>query len=292
MRELPPSLRLLYPYAPRRLPLPLGEMSFVDSGRGHPVVCLHGNPTWSFFFRDLPEPGDGLRWIMPDHLGCGLSSLPEQALNFVQHADHVERLLDHLGLEKYSMVVHDWGGAIGCEMATRQPGRLQALVVLNTAAFPFAWMPLRIRLCRTPVLGRWAMIRHNLFGRAALRLAATRPLSPAVAEGFMLPWEERARRRTVADFVADIPMRPTHPSHAALVALGERLAVLREKPVQIVWGMRDFCFNHRFLAAWRQRLPDAGVIELPTAGHYLLEDGGEAARAPVREFLRAVKAAE
>lgn len=261
-------------------------MSFVDAGQGHPVVCLHGNPTWSFFYRNLPQPMDGFRWIMPDHLGCGLSDLPDRPLTFTEHADNLEKLLDHLGLEKYSLVVHDWGGAIGCEMATRHPQRLHSLVLLNTAAFPFAWMPFRIRLCRIPVLGRWAMIRHNLFARAAIRMAVSKPLSPAVEEAFLFPWQQQERRRTVADFVADIPMRSSHPSHAALVSLGQRLDCLRDKPVRLVWGMRDFCFNSRFLNEWKRRLPQSEVRELPAAGHYLLEDGGKEALDLVRGFLR------
>ena len=290
--ELPPTLRLLYPFRPRRVAVGPGELSVVDHGDGPAVVCLHGNPTWSFFYRDLiAEAGHpGFRWIAPDHLGCGFSDRQPRPQRLADHAAHLERALAELGVEEYFLVAHDWGGAIGATVAGRQPERVRGLVFLNTAAFPFGWMPWQIRAVRTPLLGRYLMIRHNLFARAAIRMAVEHPLPEAVAEGFLLPYGTPDRRAAIAQFVADIPMRPSHPSYATLEACGENLARLRDKPCLLAWGLADFCFRGRFLREFQRRFPRAEVEERPQAGHYLLEDAGRELRDRIRSFLASAAA--
>ena len=105
---------------------------------------LHGNPTWSFYFRNLVKVmvQAGFRCVVPDHVGCGLSDKPQDYnYTLVQRIEDVESLLDHLKIDQFSLVVHDWGGAIGCGLAGRRPDTLQKLVLLNTGAFRSKLIP-------------------------------------------------------------------------------------------------------------------------------------------------------
>ncbi|MFA5203527.1 MAG: alpha/beta fold hydrolase [Lentisphaeria bacterium] len=286
--------RALYPYASHYVALPGGQrLHYLDEGRGPAVVLVHGNPTWSFFFRDLVRElrDAGFRVIAPDHLGCGLSDKPQDwDYRLAGHIANLEFLLwEHLRLESCDFVVHDWGGAIGGGVAGRAPARVRRWVAMNTAAFRLPRCPWRIRVCRTPVLGALAVRGGNAFARAAVRMATTRPggLPPAVRAGYLAPYDSWANRIATLRFVQDIPLSPRHPTRATLEAVEQNLPRLADKPLLLLWGMRDFCFTPAFLAEWRRRFPAATVVEFPDAGHYLLEDAGDQAIRRIREFLAA-----
>ena len=286
MPELPPRLRVLYPFEPKRFETPAGGLSYVDEGTGPVMVMLHGNPTWSFFYRDLViGMRDTHRCLVPDHLGCGLSDKPREGDYTL--AGHIERTcawLESLDLDSIHLVVHDWGGAIGFGVADRLPGIIRRITILNTAAFTFPALPARIGICRVPLLGALLVRGLNGFARGATRMTTVRPLSPGVKEGFLLPYDSWASRVAVHAFVKDIPMHRSHPSWRALRDIEDGLDQWRQVPVQIIWGMHDWCFHPRILACWEAILPDASIHRLESAGHYLLEDAGEEVLSLVRDF--------
>ncbi len=293
MNALPPRLAVLYPFAGRRCDTPEGRLHYVDEGAGPAVVMLHGNPTWSFLFRDLIlHLRAGWRCLAPDHLGCGLSDKPPGARAAYTLAGHIARArlwLDALGLESFHLVVHDWGGPIGLGLAAQVPERVRSITLLNTAAFAFPSIPARIAVCRIPVLGTLLVRGANAFVRAAATQTTVTPLSPAVREGYAWPYRSWRDRVAIEAFVRDIPMRPGHRSWATLRAVEASLPRWRGRPVRLVWGMRDWCFHAGILAEWRRRLPEAGVDRFPEAGHCLLEDAGPAACAAIRAHLEAAE---
>ncbi len=277
-----------YPFQPHCLSLASGHrLSYLDEGAGPVLVFVHGNPTWSYFYRNLVRGlRDSYRCIAPDHLGCGLSDKPrEYPYRLTDHIENLEELLAHLGVTDCVLVMHDWGGAIGMGWAGRHPDRVKGLVVMNTAAFRSTRMPLRIAVCRQPLLGPLLVRGLNGFARAAVRMAVAKPMAPEVAQGFLYPYRSWADRVAVLRFVEDIPLDPSHPSWPTLCAVEENLDRLAEKPMLICWGGRDFCFNDSFFEEWRRRFPGAESLYLPDAGHYLLEDGLEPVRNRVKEFL-------
>lgn len=280
-------IRELYPFHTARLGLPGGALSYVDEGDGPPVVLLHGNPTWSFYYRRLIAALRGEhRVIAPDHMGCGLSDKPQRyPYTLAQHSANLERLLDSLGLATVDLVVHDWGGAIGMGWATRHPERVRRLVVLNTAAFLSPRLPWRIAVCRYPLVGDLAVRGLNGFALGGTLMATTRPLPPAVKRGYLLPYGSWADRVAIQRFVRDIPMSPRHPSWAVVDAIDRELAVLRSKPMLILWGGNDWCFSDHFLAGWLERFPAAAAVRFDDAGHYVLEDAHAAIVPRVRSFL-------
>lgn len=286
---VPSSLQSEYPFSPRRFVTPRNAaMSYLDQGRGEVVVMLHGNPTWSFFYRNLVrELSPGFRCIVPDHIGMGLSEKPaDYSYRLQTRIEDIEALLDSLGVTAFHLVVHDWGGAIGMGLATRRPGSIKSIVVLNTAAFPSQRIPTSIAACRLPLLGELIVRGFNGFAGPAVSMAMSgRSLSPAEKQGYLLPYDSWANRIAVHRFVADIPLEKDHPSRACLEAIARGLEGLRGKPILILWGGRDFCFNDSFYEEWVRRFPEARTRRFERAGHYVLDDAGAPALEAIRDFL-------
>ena len=252
----------LYPFESHWLALDGGRLHYLDEGpRSAPVlVMLHGNPTWSFYYRDLIIAlRDRYRIIAPDHMGCGLSDKPQDyAYTLAQHIDNLEALLDSLALRRVTLVLHDWGGAIGMGYATRHAERVERFVVFNTAAFFVPRVPLRIRLCRIPILGEFLVRGLNGFCLAALLFATSqhRRFGRAVRAAYLAPYDNWRNRIAVHRFVRDIPLEPGHPSRASLAAIEAGLARFHRHPMLILWGADDFCFTQRhFLPALAFAVP-------------------------------------
>lgn len=240
------------------------------------MVLVHGNPTWSYYFRRVI----GLlrnthRVIAIDHIGCGLSDKPRQyPYTLASHIDNLQRLIEHLRVDRYSLIGHDWGGAIGMGCAGSHPQRIDRLVMMNTAAFRSTRIPLRIRVCRWPLLGPLLIRGLNAFVVAARRMAVEKPLSKEVAQAYAAPYDSWRNRVAVSEFVRDIPLTPGDRSYKTLVEIEQRLAALRELqvPLLLLWGGRDFCFDEVFYREWCQRFPQAEGHYFADGGHYVLED--------------------
>lgn len=284
------DVRMEYPFAGNTLDLKNGvKMHYLDEGSGPVVILLHGNPTWSFYFRNLIKQltAEGFRCIVPDHVGCGLSDKPEDyAYTLEQRIEDVDSLIHRLGLNSYSLVLHDWGGAIGCGVAVKRPYAVDKIVLLNTAAFLSKRIPLRIAAIKIPVMGEFIIRALNGFAGPAANMSVMVPLSPAVREGLLCPYGSWADRVAVWNFVKDIPLRSGHPSYGTLKAIEEALPELADKPIQIVWGAKDFCFNLHFLKRWQSIFPKARVSLHKKSGHYILEDGGPAVWQEIVDFMR------
>jgi len=275
---IPGWLKEIYPFTPRRHATPGGVMSYLDEGEGdEAVLMVHGNPTWSFFYRNAVLALRGrMRCIVPDHLGCGLSDKPQDwDYTLPNHVANLRSLLATLKLRRVHLVVHDWGGPIGLGSVLPEAEKLGRVVILNTAAFADTVIPARIRFCRIPGLGALAVRGFNGFAWPATWMAVTKPLPPAVKNGFLFPYDSWANRIATHRFVVDIPTGQGTPSDAALAAIEAQLPKLREKAVRIIWGGRDFCFNRHYFERWTRLLPSAGQDYRESAGHYLMEDEPE-----------------
>ncbi len=287
--DVAPGWRSLYPFEPRWLQVGAHRLHYLDEGpRGAPpLLMLHGNPTWSFYWREAVRRFRGrFRVMAPDHLGCGLSDKPQDwSYRLADHVANVEQLVSELALDEITLVVHDWGAAIGMGFATRHPDRVARLVITNGAAFRSRRIPLRIAACRIPGFGPLAVRGLNGFARAALVIATAKGLPAPVAEGLLAPYGSWAERIAILRFVQDIPMRPSHPSWPTLVAIEEGLPRLAGKPTLILWGERDWCFTPAFREEWQRRLPGAFVSSFAEAGHYLLEDARDGVLAAMERFL-------
>jgi haloalkane dehalogenase len=268
------AIRAIYPFSPQRFGVPGGTISYLDEGAGPAVVLLHGNPTWSFYYRRLVLALRATyRVIVPDHLGCGLSDKPQDyPYRLSDHIANLGHLLAHLEVAEADLVLHDWGGAIGMGHATQRNMRIRRIVVLNTAAFLSPYIPLRIAVCKLPIFGDITIRGLNGFAGAATVMAVERPLDPLVRQGYLLPYHSWRSRIANLRFVQDIPLSPAHPSWETVDGIDRELVRFRATPMLILWGGKDWCFNDHFLAGWLQRFPQAQAIRFDDAGHYVLED--------------------
>lgn len=290
MSVVPDWLRPLYPFNPRTVVTPGGAtLSYLDEGAGdEAVLMVHGNPTWSFYYRELVSAlAPVRRCIVPDHIGMGFSEKPgNYAYTLKTRIDDLEALVTKLGLTKVHLVVHDWGGAIGFGLAARRPGLIGRIVILNTAAFPSTRIPARIALCKTAGLGTALVRGANGFAWPATWMAMhRRSLSAEERRAFLLPYGSWADRVAVDAFVKDIPMDEEHPTWKTLQGVADGLAHFRDRPALIVWGGRDFCFNDSFYEEWHSRLPQASTHYLADAGHYVLADANTEVVPLIKSFL-------
>lgn len=290
MRLVPQEL---YPFSGQVLDLDGLRYHYLDEGQGEPVVAVHGNPTWSFYYRELVRAlRTDHRVVVPDHIGCGLSDKPgddRYPYTLERRIADFGRLMDELRLEGLDLVVHDWGGMIGLAWAVRHPERVRRLVILNTAAFhlpqskPFPWQLWAVR--DTP-LGPLLVRGFNAFARGAARVACTRkPMPRTVRDAYCAPYDSWADRIATLRFVQDIPLAPGDGGYSIVSDTEARLDVFRDRPVLICWGERDFVFDRHFLDEWRRIYPQAEVHAYPDCGHYILEDAGEEIIPLVRGFL-------
>ena len=266
-----------YPFTAKKISIDGNTLAYLDEGQGPVIVMLHGNPTWSFYYRNLVTLlQDNYRVIVPDHMGCGNSDKPQEyPYTLKTHIDNLEQLLHELNIENFSLVVHDWGGAIGMGLAARQPLQIESLVILNTAAFRSKRIPLRISICRVPILGDLLVRGFNGFAGGAISMAVANPLPLEVIDGLLKPYDSWANRIAILRFVQDIPLSPRDTSWKTLIEVENGLVQFQNTPMLILWGGRDFCFNRHYFDEWRQRFPNAQSHFFPNAGHYVLEDALE-----------------
>lgn len=291
MRKVPAHL---FPFAEHWFDRGQGiRMHYVDEGHGPPVLMLHGNPSWSFYYRNLIQALAGqFRCIAPDHVGMGKSAKPGQAaypFTLQARIDDLEALLASLNLtQPLTLVVHDWGGMIGMVWAAQHPEQVSRLVILNTAAFglpPGKALPWQLGLTRTP-LGTLLVRGFNAFSGAATAMAMTRTkMSAEVRDAYTAPYDSWHNRLATLRFVQDIPLQAGDPGFDIVAATKAKLGLFAQTPTLIAWGGKDFVFDDLFLAEWKRLLPAARVVYLADAGHYVLEDAAAELIPQIKQFV-------
>lgn len=279
--------RSAYPFEGRRLSTALGELHYVDEGRGLPVLMLHGNPTWSFEYRHLIKGlADSFRCVAPDHLGFGLSDKPfDVDYTPALHARNVERLVDELGLDELVLMAGDWGGPIGLSLAAKCPGRVKAMVLFNTFAWPVGPLDFYYqgfgRIMGGP-LGRYLVQHHDFFVERVLPAAVARKrvLSPMVMDHYRRPFAVPADRKASWSFPAQIL-----GAHDWLAQLWARRQRFRDLPFLVLWGLRDPAFRPKELERWRRELSRAEIHALADVGHSIPEEAHAEALPLIRRFL-------
>ncbi|MEM6776414.1 MAG: alpha/beta fold hydrolase [Planctomycetota bacterium] len=272
------------------------DESTATDGSGFTLLCVHGNPTWSFYYRRIVEQfRTRHRVIAVDHIGCGRSDKPSRnafGYRMAHHRDNLIALIDHLGLRNVILVAHDWGGAIGLSAMASRLDRLSGVVLLNTAAFPPPYMPRRIAACRWPLVGTPAVRGLNLFARAAVTMAMSRTkMTAATASGLLAPYDSWDHRVAIDAFVRDIPLSNDHPTMATLRELESSLPAFEHTPIELIWGMKDWCFREECLSRFESVWPHANSHRLETTGHYVMEDSPEETIEILQAFLSRVSAA-
>ncbi|MDX2416526.1 MAG: alpha/beta fold hydrolase [Xanthomonadales bacterium] len=270
-------------------------MHFLDEGpRDAPfVLMVHGNPTWSFYYRNLVLAlRDRYRCIVPDHIGCGLSDKPgdsQYPYTLARRISDLGALMDHLQPKTMiHLIVHDWGGMIGFGWATERPEQIGNMIIGNTAAFPLPAekkLPAALWLVRNTKLGALLVQGLNAFSGIAARVAFKRPVSAEVRKAYTGPYDSWDNRIATLRFVQDIPLNSDDPGYKIVQTTESRLPELAGKPCLLAWGLKDFVFDRHFLKQWKLIFPHAQVLEYPDYGHYIFEDGGQALTQAISDFM-------
>ncbi|HEV8692608.1 MAG TPA: alpha/beta fold hydrolase [Lysobacter sp.] len=297
-----------YPFAPQRIEVRPGiGMSYLDEGPvldkgsdAEVVVMLHGNPSWSYYWRKLVLGlRDRYRCIVPDHIGMGLSDKPDDRADakpryvytLQSRIDDVETLLDKLGITgSVTLAVHDWGGGIGFGWGLKHSDRIKRLVILNTGAFPLPAakpLPKTLKLGRDSALGTLLIRGFNAFSSVASFVGVENKMSRDVRRAYVAPYDSWANRIATSRFVQDIPLGEGDAAWPLAQAMGRKLPEYADRPAFIGWGLRDFVFDQHFFAGFTAALPQAEVHAFADANHYVLEDKADVLVPAIRRFLDA-----
>lgn len=288
------EFRDIFPFRPNYKNINGFEMHYLDEGQGQPVLMIHGNPTWSFYFRNIVKNlPSGFRAIVPDHIGCGLSEKPPASIypyRLENRVKDIEKLIEKLGItEKIHLIVHDWGGMIGCLFALRNIEKIASLTITNTSGFlppGTKELPVRLKIVRNiTAFSKPAVLAFNLFAGSALYMAPKKPLSDKIKKGMIAPYSCIENRIATYRFVQDIPLDVSHPSYSLVKWADDNLHRLSDKPMQIIWGKHDFVFDTDYFNEWVKRFPDRTIHFFDTAGHYLFEDEPEKTSSIINSFL-------
>jgi haloalkane dehalogenase len=271
----------LYPFGSHYADIGGASVHYLDEGAGPPLLLLHGNPTWSFLYRDLIKGlSDRYRCIAPDHPGFGLSRpAPGYGYTPAEHAAVLEQLVQHLELSDVTMMVQDWGGPIGFSVATRHPDRFSAFVIGNTWAWPKADPSTQLfsRLLGGPI-GGYLIQRRNVFVEKIIPGNVKRhKLAPEVMNAYRGPFPTPDSRRPMHVFPREI-LR----SRPFLAEIERGLVSLSDRPALLVWPTKDIAFREPERKRWEQLFPNHRTVILEGAGHYIQEDAPE-------EIVRAIR---
>ncbi len=273
-----------FPFEPRYADQDGLRMHYVDEGEGDPVLCLHGEPTWSYLYRKMiPGLSHAARAVAPDYFGFGRSDKPTDRdwYSFDRHYGSILGLVETLGLERLTVVVQDWGGPIGMRLAVEQPERVARLVVLNTG----------VGGGRAPN-DVWLAFREVV--RAAggdfqpgrlIRRACVRGLSDDAMAGYDAPFPTPESKAGPLMFPEQVPTEPEHPNTAPLLAIREALKAW-EKPTLVLFGDSDPIFPPQVAEGIAGLIPGALPAEtIANAGHFVQEEAGEEVAARIVRFL-------
>lgn len=266
------------------------KIHYLDEGTGPVVFLLHGNPTWCFFYRKLVEQlKDSFRVIAPDYIGCGLSDHPEgKHFRARDRVQEIDALYNHLGIQNFSIVMHDWGGAIGTSFLQKHLNAVQGIVYLNTTLTEIESLPTLIKMSAHPLIGRFLTQYSRQFLRYLTTLGAVKKLPRSVKDGYLHPYKTIGRRTAIWDFVSDIPFSHDHPTHKDMFDLAEGFRSMSSIPIKIVWGLKDPCFHPYMLKKVAAHFPHAEIVEIAEAGHLVLDDAPDIACPEIKSFLKAV----
>jgi haloalkane dehalogenase len=271
-----------FPFEPRYLDAGGVRIHYVDEGpRDAPALLfVHGNPTWSYMWRrqvaDLSDQGH--RCVAFDQMGFGRSEKPPQLARYSlqAHIDNARAVVGALDLTDVTLVAHDWGGPVGLGAMLDHAEHLSAAVLINTWAWELpSFVPPFIREFRTEGLGEILVLAGNMFVESIPGGMASRDTDPVMMDAYRAPFPDYWSRVGMLAFQREIPFTERDRSAALMGSIHERLEQL-DIPVTLVWGMRDPVFQPVFMEQWRELFPDARVVELEDAAHFVPEDRPDA----------------
>ena len=275
-----------YPFESRYFQVPAGRLHYIEEGQGEPIVMVHGNPSWSFMYRKaIQDLRPNYRCIAFDHLGFGLSDKPwDFDYKPASHSANFGRFLDHLELESFTLLVHDWGGPIGLGQAVERPDRIKRLIILNTWMWSIEDDPQAKRFSAMAggPLGRLAIRYGDYFVRGLMpKTFPDRSKFEAVKSFYSSPCRSSRERKGMWTLPKEVIA-----SSPWLASLWDRRESIADKPTLLVWALKDPVFRKAALQRWQGLLRNHRLEKLPGVGHYLAEEIGHQLSPLVEDFMQ------
>ena len=274
--------REIFPFEPHFLEVDGQNLCYFDEGTGPALVLIHSCPMSAFAFRSvIREFRTTMRVVAYDQLGFGRSDKPlDFDYRIENHIEHLERLLNHLGItDRVTLVMHGRGAAIGMGYAARHPESVDSFIVMNAMSFSDFSLPFRLRICKIPVLGNILVNKFNFFLRPPHRYPKI------VRDAYLMPFPRKEDRCALMEFINSLPCAPEDKSAQSMIEIETAIWSLREKRALILWGGKDWLYTKRALRKWTEYFPSAKVVILPLAGRFLMEDDPAEFITNVREFF-------
>jgi pimeloyl-ACP methyl ester carboxylesterase len=235
------------------------------------VVCVHGNPSWSWYYRHYFHPNQKNRVIAIDHLGMGLSSKVQRYVSIEEHAQNLLKLLEHLKIKKVHLVMHDWGGIIGILALKDSSQTIKSIIGMNTSFFPRKNFPWRIFLTTRPTWNNFLNKKLGVFSRAAGYMTTHHVLSGKNRAAYQYPYQYDRDRQGIVNFLQEIPWFEKSQKYGLLQEC-EKFIQRLSVPMLAIWGLKDFCFDESYLNYWKNICPQLEVAKFYDGGHWIFED--------------------
>jgi pimeloyl-ACP methyl ester carboxylesterase len=290
-----------YPFAAHYTDKPGFRMHYVDEGTGPAMLCLHGEPTWSYLYREvIPTLAGSHRVVVPDYMGFGKSETPaDRAYSATEHIDNLETLVEELDLRDITLVVHDWGGQIGGGLALRQPDRIARIVVMNTCLS--MGLPIEDEMwAKNNAESAWfswadRAVADNTF-EATLRNAGVAIVGlmkllqgferTDIDENFFRAYSDQFTTPQECDGVIAFPKSIVTGTFQPETGTPQSRAEVQSKPAIMIEGMRDKVLLAKyFIPMFETAFPGAPIHRLKGASHFLLEDEPEQIAQLILDFV-------
>jgi pimeloyl-ACP methyl ester carboxylesterase len=282
----PDWLAPMYPWHPKQVSVNGRRMAYLDEGdhQDPPVLLLHGNPNWSFLYRDFVQPlvEAGYRVIAPDWIGAGYSEKPamDAAYTLAHHIADLVALIDILELRGFTVVGQDWGGPQGVGAALQRIDQVAAIVLMNTWLFtdvcgPFHASPLPWTTWHAPLVGQVFLKRFKMLSHRGLTLVSARGLAEDEVRAYQHVYDDPNSETLTLAWPRTIPLREGDRGWDDMKLIENRLDELADIPVQLIWAPEDPVFGIDYANRLKQLIPQArGPILFHDAHHFLQDDRG------------------
>ena len=230
----------IFPFEAKFFDVDGQKLCYFDEGTGPALVLIHSCPMSAFAFRSvIREFRTTRRVIAYDQLGFGRSDKPlDFDYRIENHIEHLERLLNHLGIDEHiTLVMHGRGAAIGMGYAARHPESVENFIVMNAMSFSDFSLPFRLRICKIPILGNILVNKFNFFLRPPWRYPKI------VRDAYLLPFPRREDRCALMEFINSLPCAPEDKSAQSMIEIETAIWSLREKRALILWGGKDWLYT-------------------------------------------------
>ncbi|MFX0069981.1 MAG: alpha/beta fold hydrolase [Candidatus Hermodarchaeota archaeon] len=275
-----------FPFKPNFKTINGFEMHFVDEGKGQPIICLHGMPTWGYLYRNFIKTlSNNYRVIVPDQMGFGKSDVPQNKKYLLnQHINNTTQLIIDLDLKDITLVVQDWGGPIGLGFAVDYPERVKRLVIMNTSigVMKEGSKPWYYAMEKK---GKYTEFIKNIAGLIQMGIYNKKEITSTMLDAYTAPFPNDESFIGALAWPKDIPIGNSHPSAATMLHIRQNLKILNDKQKILIWGMKDPIFAPWMTNWWNKIFPGINTYKLDKASHFLQEDSPAEIINIIQEFL-------